>query len=188
MRISLASARSALFLLLLSCAGAPAPAPAPAPPPAVTQAPAVVAAADAGPPVAEKKAEPWPFSQPVVVRGENGVAVSDDSHASKVARDVLASGGNAADAAVALGFAMAVTYPTAGNIGGGGFAVTRFRGEVRALDFRETAPAAAKRDMYLGPDGKATADAHDGIKSAGVPGSVAGMWELYQTLGSKKKT
>jgi gamma-glutamyltranspeptidase/glutathione hydrolase len=130
----------------------------------------------------------WPYQAPVVVRGANGMVVSDNSIASNVGRDVLASGGNAADAAVAVAFALAVAYPTAGNIGGGGFAVTRIRGEVRALDFRETAPAAATRDMYLSPDGKPKPEAREGIKSAGVPGSVAGLWELHRTLGSKKKT
>jgi gamma-glutamyltranspeptidase/glutathione hydrolase len=130
----------------------------------------------------------WPYQKPVVVRGAQGMVVSDNAIASNVGRDVLASGGNAADAAVAVAFALAVAYPTAGNIGGGGFAVTRIRGEVRALDFRETAPAAATRDMYLSPDGKPKPEAREGIKSAGVPGSVAGLWELHRTLGSKKKT
>jgi gamma-glutamyltranspeptidase / glutathione hydrolase len=116
------------------------------------------------------------------------MVVSDDAIATKVGRDVLASGGNAADAAVALAFALAVTYPTAGNIGGGGFAVTRMGGKVRALDFRETAPAAATRDMYVNEDGTPKREAREGIMSAGVPGSVAGLWELHRTLGSKKKT
>ncbi len=116
------------------------------------------------------------------------MVVSDDALATEVGRDVLASGGNAADAAVALAFALAVTYPTAGNVGGGGFAVTRMGGKTLALDFRETAPAAATRDMYLTADGKARAEAREGIRSAGVPGSVAGLWELHQKLGSKKKT
>jgi gamma-glutamyltranspeptidase/glutathione hydrolase len=188
MRYAPGSARALVLLVLAACGGAPAPtatgtAVAP-PPPAVADAGAVVTETKAAAP----KAEPWPHATPVVVRGEHGVAVSDEGTASKVARDVLASGGNAADAAVALGFALAVTYPTAGNIGGGGFAVTKFAGEVRALDFRETAPGAATHDMFKGADGKATPEAHDGIKSAGVPGSVAGLWELYQKLGSKKKT
>lgn len=114
--------------------------------------------------------------------------VTDNYLATEVGREVLASGGNAADAAVATAFALAVTYPTAGNIGGGGFAVTRIRGEYRALDFRETAPGAATRDMFLDADGKPKPEARDGIKSVGVPGSVAGLWEIHRTLGSKKKT
>jgi gamma-glutamyltranspeptidase/glutathione hydrolase len=116
------------------------------------------------------------------------MVTSDNALATKVGREVLASGGNAADAAVATAFALAVTYPTAGNLGGGGFAVTRVGGDIRALDFRETAPARATRTMYVGPDGKLRPDARDGIRSVGVPGSVAGLWELFRTLGSKKKT
>ncbi len=116
------------------------------------------------------------------------MVVTDNAIASRVGRDILAAGGNAADAAVATAFALAVAYPTAGNIGGGGFAVTKMHGEVRALDFRETAPAGATRDMYLNSDGKAKPEAREGIKSVGVPGSVAGLWELHRALGSKKKT
>lgn len=177
--------RSVALVFLLGCAGgAPAPAP-PAPAPAVAPA---HAAADAEAGDAGAPANAWPYQTPVVVRSANGMVVSDNAVASNVGRDVLASGGNAADAAVATAFALAVAYPTAGNIGGGGFAVTRMRGELRALDFRETAPASATRDMYVDADGKPKADARDGIKSAGVPGSVAGLWELHRTLGSKKKT
>src|SRR5262245_8578786 len=135
-----------LFALAVGCAGAPAPSPppvtsavpAPAPPPPVVAA-ATAPAGDAGAP----KAGPWPFQTPVVVRGEKGMVVSDNALATNVGRDMLASGGNAVDAAVALAFALAVTYPTAGNVGGGGFAVTRIKGDVKSLDFRETAPAAA---------------------------------------------
>lgn len=117
------------------------------------------------------------------------MVVTDNALATKVGRDILAQGGNAADAAVATAFALAVTFPTAGNIGGGGFAVTRSAsGKLEALDFRETAPAASKRDMYLDANGKPTKASGDGIMSAGVPGSVAGLVELHQKLGSKKKT
>ena len=144
---------------------------------------AAVAATDAS-----AKAAPWPYTTPIVVRSAKGMVVTDNAIATKVGADILATGGNAADAAVATAFALAVAYPTAGNIGGGGFAVTRMKGEARALDFRETAPAAATRDMYLNPDGKPKAEAREGIKSVGVPGSVAGLWELHQKLGSKKKT
>lgn len=177
------------LLFLLGCAGgAPAPAPAPAvSTPAITP-PAALADASTAPSDAGTTANPWPYQTPVVVRGANGMVVTDNAIASNVGRDVLASGGNAADAAVATAFALAVAYPTAGNVGGGGFAVTRMRGEVRALDFRETAPAAATRDMFLSADGKPKPEARDGIKSVGVPGSVAGLWELHRTLGSKKKT
>ncbi|MBS2014184.1 MAG: gamma-glutamyltransferase [Deltaproteobacteria bacterium] len=179
----------------LACAGPPpAPPPPPNPPPSATpvasaSASAVTVAlpADAGSDAAPRP-EVWPHTTPVVVRSPKGMVVSDNAVSSKVGRDVLAAGGNAADAAVATAFALAVAYPTAGNIGGGGFAVTRFRGETKALDFRETAPAKATRDMFVGPDGKAKPDAREGIKSVGVPGSVMGLWELHQKLGSKKKT
>ena len=178
----------ALLALVAACAGGPEAAPPPAPlshdPPPVVDA--SVAVADAGAD-AKKKGE-WPYTTPNVVKGAHGMVVSDNAIATNVGKDVLAGGGNAADAAVALAFALAVSYPTAGNIGGGGFAVTRIKGDVKALDFRETAPASATRDMFLGADGKPKSDAHDGIKSVGVPGSVAGLWELHQKLGSKKKT
>jgi gamma-glutamyltranspeptidase/glutathione hydrolase len=117
-----------------------------------------------------------------------GTIVTDAAIATRIGADVLASGGNAVDAAVAAAFALAVAYPTAGNIGGGGFLVARSAGVSYALDFRETAPAAATRDMYLGSDGKTTANARDGWLSVGVPGSVAGLWEGWSRLGSKRKT
>jgi len=188
MTLRLARLRPLVFLLALGCAGSP-PAPAPPPPTTAVPPPAPVAAADAGAPAAPApEPEPWPYQTPVVVRSEKGMVVTDNALATQVGRDVLASGGNAVDAAVATAFALAVTYPTAGNIGGGGFAVTRIRGEYRALDFRETAPGAATRDMFLDADGTPKPDVRDGIKSVGVPGTVAGLWELHRTLGSKKKT
>ena len=130
----------------------------------------------------------WPYRAPVVVRGARGMVVSDNDVSSKVGRDILAAGGNAVDAAVATAFALAVAYPTAGNLGGGGFAVTRMGKEVRALDFRETAPAASTHDMYLDKAGKLDPKARGGIRAAGTPGSVAGLYELHKTLGSRKKT
>lgn len=188
LRSSAASlARLALVLGLVACGSAPPPSPPPPPPPAPAPAPPPpVAIADAGAPAPKDK--PWPYATPVVVKSEKGMVVTDNAAATAVGRDVLASGGNAVDAAVATAFALAVAYPTAGNIGGGGFAVTKFKGEVKALDFREAAPAAATRDMYLDKDGKPKVDAREGIKSVGVPGSVAGLYELHKTLGSKKKT
>lgn len=116
------------------------------------------------------------------------MVTSDAALATNVGIQLLASGGNAVDAAVATAFALAVVFPTAGNVGGGGFLVARVGGKSYALDFRETAPAAATRDMYVGPDGKPTRDSRDGWRSAGVPGSVAGLWEAWHKLGSKNKT
>jgi len=179
----------ATLVLFLGCGGTNAP-PAPAP---VVIAPAP--AYPVPPPAPSQAAVPalrlppnWPYQTPVVVKGAKGMVVTDNAIGSQVGRDMLAAGGNAVDAAVATAFALAVAYPTAGNIGGGGFAVTLINGEPRALDFRETAPAAAKRDMYVDASGKSTNDARMGIKASGVPGSVAGLWELHRTLGSKKKT
>ncbi len=187
-KLSIPSTLLGLCLVVAACAGAPAP-PPPPPPVVATATPVADASADAGTTSDASAARaPWPYATPVTVRSEKGMVVTDNSVASNVGRDVLAAGGNAADAAVATAFALAVAYPTAGNVGGGGFAVARIKGQVRALDFRETAPAAATRDMYLNADGKPKPEAREGIKSVGVPGSVAGLWELHQKLGSKKKT
>jgi len=116
------------------------------------------------------------------------MVATDAALATKVGVDMLANGGNAVDAAVATALALAVVFPSAGNVGGGGVLVARVDSRSYALDFRETAPASATRDMYVGPDGKATRDSRDGLRSVGVPGSVAGLWEAWHTLGSKRKT
>jgi len=99
---------------------------------------------------------------------------------------VLARGGNAVDAAVATGFAMAVTYPRAGNIGGGGFMLIHLAsGEDVAIDYRETAPAAATRDMFLGSDGKPDPKkSRDQALGIGVPGTVAGLALALERHGS----
>jgi gamma-glutamyltranspeptidase/glutathione hydrolase len=109
------------------------------------------------------------------------MVVSGSPIASEVGRNILQQGGNAADAAVAVGFALAVVHPEAGNLGGGGFMIIRSReGKVQALDYRETAPALATRDMYrsAGEDGSVT-----GHLSAGVPGAVAGLTEAHRRYG-----
>jgi len=116
------------------------------------------------------------------------MVASDAALATKAGVDMLAAGGNAVDAAVTTALALAVVFPTAGNVGGGGFLVARVGGKAYALDFRETAPAAATHDMYRGPDGKPTRDSRDGWRSVGVPGSVAGLWEAWHTLGSGGKS
>jgi gamma-glutamyltranspeptidase/glutathione hydrolase len=115
-----------------------------------------------------------------------GAAASSESHATQVAADVLAAGGNAVDAAIALHFALAVTYPYAGNLGGGGFLVYHAAdGGDWFLDFRETAPAAAGPDFYRGADGSVDAEASRlGWKAVGVPGAVPGMWEAHRRWGS----
>jgi gamma-glutamyltranspeptidase/glutathione hydrolase len=106
--------------------------------------------------------------------------------ASQVGAEVLARGGNAIDAAVAVGFALAVVLPEAGNIGGGGYLVHRdASGKAVAPDYRETAPAAATRDLYLGADGKLTDQSRIGHLASGVPGSVAGLAAMHERLGSR---
>ncbi len=107
-----------------------------------------------------------------------------DKYAAQVAEDILKAGGNAVDAAVATGFALAVTYIDAGNIGGGGFMLIYMEGKPYFLDYRETAPLAAHRDMYLDDDKNVIKNASlIGAKAAGVPGTVAGFWEAHQRFG-----
>ena len=109
------------------------------------------------------------------------MVVSGHPLASAVGAKILEQGGNAIDAAVAVGFALAVVLPEAGNLGGGGFLVYREDdGAVHALDFRETAPAGASRDMYLDADGELTQDSRIGHRASGVPGSVAGFSEMHK--------
>jgi len=117
---------------------------------------------------------------------ENGMVSAQEAIAAGVGQEILRRGGNAVDAAVATGFALAVTHPQAGNLGGGGFMmVSKADGEVIAIDFREMAPAAATRDMFLGTDGEVDTDlswwSH---KSAGVPGTVMGFLDALETYGT----
>src|ERR1700750_1116619 len=105
---------------------------------------------------------------------EHGMVVAQEKIAARIGADILRQGGNAVDAAVATGFAMAVTYPRAGNIGGGGFMVIHLAAQHQdfAIDYRETAPAAATRDMFLGADGKPdAAKSRSSVLGAGVPGT-----------------
>jgi gamma-glutamyltranspeptidase / glutathione hydrolase len=120
------------------------------------------------------------------VRGRNGMVVSADSLASAAGVAVLRSGGNAIDAAVAVGFALAVTYPEAGNLGGGGFMVIRMAGgESTMIDFREKAPAAASRDMFLDAAGRPVREKSlIGPLASGVPGTVDGLLTALNEYGS----
>jgi len=114
------------------------------------------------------------------------MVVAQEPIAADVGIEVLKDGGNAVDAAIAVGFALAVTHPEAGNIGGGGFMLVRLaNGRTAFLDFRECAPGKASRDMYIGPDGNPTHDSITGWKSSGVPGSVAGFEAAHKKFGSK---
>lgn len=125
------------------------------------------------------------------VAAEHGMVVAQEKLAARIGADILRQGGNAVDAAVATGFALAVTYPRAGNIGGGGFMVIHSaeRNEDVAIDYRETAPAAATRDMYLGADGKPDTDkSRNSALGIGVPGTVAGLALALEKYGSGKFT
>lgn len=120
---------------------------------------------------------------PAVVTPPYAVAMPDRFSAT-AAMDVMAEGGNAVDAAIAAQFVLAVTLPEAGNLGGGGFMTLWYEGNADFLDYRETAPAAAHRDMYLDENG--TVKQNEllwGAKAAGVPGTVAGMWQAHQRYG-----
>jgi len=119
------------------------------------------------------------------VHAQHGMVVSTNELASQVGVEIMQEGGNAVDAAVATGFALAVVHPAAGNVGGGGFMLVRMAdGKTHFLDYREKAPAAARRDMYLDAQGNVIEGASKiGYKSIGVPGSVAGMTYAEQKWG-----
>ena len=121
----------------------------------------------------------------IPVAADNGMVVSSHHLASQAGMEALKAGGNAVDAAITTAFALAVTLPSAGNIGGGGFLVYHGAdGEVTAFNFREKAPLAATTNMYLGPDGRVRDNSnHEGPLSVGVPGTVAGLVLAHQRLG-----
>ncbi|HEX3276099.1 MAG TPA: gamma-glutamyltransferase [Gemmatimonadales bacterium] len=139
----------------------------------------------AGPGPADGISPQWSYrGQARVTEAPAAMVVSGSPIASAVGRDILRQGGNAVDAAVAVGFALAVVHPEAGNLGGGGFMVMRLAdGTVRSLDYRETAPAGATREMYLDSLGQPTERSLTGHLAAGVPGAVAGLTEAQTRLG-----
>lgn len=145
----------------------------------------VLAAMPVAAPTAQAQPTARPAASPVAVESANGMVVSASAIASQVGRDVLANGGNAIDAAIATGFALAVTYPTAGNIGGGGFMVIRFPdGRATTIDFREKAPARARPDMFTDSTGAYSARIHHNSHIAvGVPGTVAGFDLAHRKYG-----
>jgi gamma-glutamyltranspeptidase/glutathione hydrolase len=121
------------------------------------------------------------------VRAKHAMVAAQEGLATDVGVAVLKSGGNAIDAAVAVGFALAVTHPFAGNLGGGGFMTIRLAdGRTTFIDFRERAPGKASRDMYLDANGKPTRDSIEGWRSSGVPGSVRGFDLALSKYGRKK--
>ena len=126
------------------------------------------------------------------VRGRHGMVASTNELASRVGVDILKRGGNAVDAAIAVAFALAVTHPAAGNLGGGGFMMIRLKdGRTTAIDYREMAPAAAHRDVYLDKNGnliEGEGGSLIGYRAAGVPGTVRGMELALKKYGSGKLT
>ncbi len=131
----------------------------------------------------------WPRRQPVFAAG--GMVASQEALATRIGVEVLEQGGNAVDAAVAVGFALAVTLPRAGNIGGGGFMIVHRadRNETKAIDFRETAPASARKDMYLNAAGEADLNLSQNTGlGIGIPGTVAGLALALERFGSGRFT
>ena len=128
------------------------------------------------------------FNSIAQVVAPNGMVVSSNTIASQVGIDILKKGGNAIDAAIVTAFALAVTHPTAGNIGGGGFLVFMpDSGEVTTIDFREKVPLAATPTMFLDDKGKLPKNNnHEGLKTVGVPGTVAGLYLAHQKYGKLK--
>src|ERR1700758_4724218 len=142
------------------------------------------------PAAAQDRSVPPPADRIHTVIAEHGMVVAQEKIAAQIGGDILRQGGNAVDAAVATGFAMAVTYPRAGNIGGGGFMLLhRASGEDVAIDYREMAPGAMTRDSFLGADGKPDdAKSRDSALGIGVPGTVAGLALALDKYGSGKFT
>ena len=126
------------------------------------------------------------------VRARHGIVASTNEVASQVGVDIMKRGGNAIDAAIAVAFALAVTHPAAGNLGGGGFMMVRLKdGRATAIDYREMAPAAAHRDVYLDKNGKVIegeGGSIEGYRAAGVPGTVRGMELALKKYGSHRLT
>jgi gamma-glutamyltranspeptidase / glutathione hydrolase len=147
-------------------------------------------ASNSAPAIPARRTPSFPVSYPYAAGAkatfaEHAMVASDDPLASAAGIEILQRGGNAVDAAVAVGFALAVTYQEAGNIGGGGFMLVRLaNGETAAIDYREIAPLAATRDMYLDAQGNKTDRSLDGPLASGVPGSVAGLTTVLKRHGT----
>ena len=124
--------------------------------------------------------------EPKAIVAHNGMVVAQEARAARIGVDILQQGGNAVDAAVAVGFALAVSYPRAGNIGGGGFMVIHLaNGEDTAIDYRETAPAAINAKSFLDAQGNADPQkSRDSALAIGVPGTVAGLALAEEKYGS----
>src|ERR1041384_1414390 len=152
-------------------------------------APLTVAFAQTAPPAQAPILTSTARFLPVVAK--HGMVASQEKRATRVGVDILKAGGNAVDAAVATGFARAAPHPQAGNIGGGGFMLVHLaaRNETIAIDYRETAPAAMTRDVFLDEKGEADPKkSRDSALGVGVPGTVAGLALAHQKYGSGKFT
>src|SRR6185312_8236404 len=179
---------SSVFIIALGAAVASCthshPTPASAPAPASSPAASVAAA-----PVVTRPAQfpsGWRFEAGGhAAEAEHAMIASNSRLASQAGVEILEKGGNAVDAAVATGFALEVTFPAAGNIGGGGYMVIHMAdGQSAALDYREVAPLAATRTMYVDASGHVTKESTVGPLAVGVPGSVAGMAEALRRYGT----
>lgn len=179
------------MMALSGCGSSQPSAPAPAP---VAAAPAPVAPAPAPAPVPapaepttgpdDEGAKPDVGAQTDLAVGKQGAVTSASKEATDIGLAILQKGGNAVDAAIAVAFALGVSHPSAGNIGGGGFMVVRTPdGKTAALDYREVAPRGATRDMYVDAEGKVTKDSRLGPRAAGVPGNVAGFELAHKRFG-----
>ena len=169
------------ILLLVACRRSAEP-----PPREHVETPPPPVAADAG--IAYRTpASDFHVDPKLAGTGKTSMVASEDHFATEAGEAILKHGGNAVDAAVTTAFVLAVTHPSAGNLAGGGFAVVRIaKGKAAALDFRETAPAAATTDMYLDNGGNPTRESLMGDRACGVPGSVAGLYELHHKYGKAK--
>lgn len=144
----------------------------------------VIAHAGCGPAQEEQSPESSLINAQSLTSGVAAIAIPD-KYAAQISQDILSAGGNAVDAAIAAGFSLAVTFIDAGNIGGGGFMTIKMDDEVAFLDYREKAPMAAHRDMYLDSEGNVIEHSTlIGAQAAGVPGTVAGFWQAHQRFGS----
>jgi gamma-glutamyltranspeptidase/glutathione hydrolase len=148
----------------------------------------VLAAVPAEVPAQDRPAVDRPAWPAEAVRAPHAMVVSDEAEATAAGVEILKKGGNAVDAAVAVGFALAVVQPAAGNIGGGGFMLVRMAdGRTGMVDYRETAPGRASREMYVRPDGTLDAQAAlAGYRAVAIPGTVAGMELALKTYGTMK--
>src|SRR5690606_27806097 len=148
------------------------PAPAEGPQPADV----APAATEPSPSPDSTRAMPEGTPGPGLAFGTHGAVASAEAQASEAGLAVLRDGGNAVDAAIAVGLALAVTHPSAGNLGGGGFMVIAMADErTTAIDYREVAPMAASPNMYLDAKGNPTRESVEGARAAGIPGTVAGL-------------